>query len=219
MHYFSSATAGKVLGHPRYWTLPFLMRYLDKAAAQTGKDPENGFLWAVHGPELARRVPVDRTAGYRDTAHRRSFILRALGLLGDAARLSGRTGRAEACFLEGRLLLEQEWVAGPVAGFLWRLLDFNAASKKPSDDIVEIVSKLAKDDVEPLDAGRLALVRSKIGLAAAEEVGPLLVDALTAAGDGRGSGYERFREDAFSLALDAVRGGQPRRILDHGLVA
>ncbi|MEM8994716.1 MAG: hypothetical protein AAGF23_07980 [Acidobacteriota bacterium] len=219
IHYFSSTEAGKVLGHPRYWTLPFLVRYLDKAAAATLEDPEEGFLFAVHGPELARRVPMDPASGYGDDARRRSFIVLALGLLGDAARRSGRLGKAEACFLEGRLLLEDEWVAGPVAGFLWRLLEFDLESKRPTAEVVRIVSDLPADDVDPADVGRLFLVRSKIGLAAGGDVGPLLVGALTAAGAGRGSRYERLREDLFSLALAAVRGGQTRGIADHGLVA
>lgn len=107
IRYLSPLNAGKVLGHPRYRTRLFFSHYLERSEASVFASAEDGFLYAMHLPGLARLVPIGG-AGFRDHAERAGAHLRALGLFGLSAELYGEATTSQAAFAEGRFAISQE---------------------------------------------------------------------------------------------------------------
>ena len=100
--YVSPLTAGKVLGHARYWTLPFLRLYLDLCDETAFHHPEEGYLLGQHAPELARRIPYGEH-GYASKIERQSWRAHALAVWGSCCRICGELTQAESAY---RLALE-----------------------------------------------------------------------------------------------------------------
>ena len=113
--YVSPLTAGKVLGHERYWTLPFLRLYLDLCDETAFHHPEEGYLLGQHAPELARRIPFG-VQGYASELERRSWRVHALAVWGSCCRVCGELTQAESAYRLARELAEQQDVSADCRG-------------------------------------------------------------------------------------------------------
>ncbi|MEM1177227.1 MAG: hypothetical protein AAGM22_02685 [Acidobacteriota bacterium] len=88
--------AAKVTSKDIYWTVPFLELYLERCDSLAFDAPREGLDLALHAPQLARRVPVDRGAGtYRSFEVRYSFEVRSIVVLASLYRLVGHYLEAE----------------------------------------------------------------------------------------------------------------------------
>lgn len=113
--YVSPLTAGKVLGHERYWTLPFLRLYLDLCDETAFHHPEEGYLLGQHAPELARRIPYGEQ-GYQTELERRSWRVHALAVWGSCCRVCGELTQAESAYRLARELGERHSVSADCRG-------------------------------------------------------------------------------------------------------
>lgn len=219
IRYLTPVNAGKVLGNGRYWTVPFLRRYLERADIALRSRAEDGFLYAVHGPELARRVQVGGSGGFENEREKQSYALVALGILGAAAHSFGELTKAQVSFAEGKLLLDaQVLLPGFVARFLWRLAAFEHALGHSDDSSLARATQLPQHEVSPVDRGRLALVKGQIACMEGRGGGEELAEALLCAGTHRRGVLADLRDDVLTASLSVVRERALPLFAHHGLM-
>lgn len=99
MRWVKPETAGKVLGHYRYWTVQFLELYLERCDETALDVPADAYLLAQHAPELARRIRIGDEAGeYESATEKLSGIVMALAVKGSCCRANAELDEASLCF-------------------------------------------------------------------------------------------------------------------------
>ena len=113
IRYVQPNNAAKVLGHRRYWSLPFLRLYMDLCDERLFDVPEEGYLLAQNLPELARRIEVGRSEDghYPSSSAKASWQIRSLAVWGSACRARGELTQAAAAYATATRLAADEGVA------------------------------------------------------------------------------------------------------------
>lgn len=95
--YITPMSSGKVLAHPRYWTLAFLRLYLDLCDETTFHCAEEGYLLGQPAAELARRIGI-QDGGYGNDQERLDWRVRALAVWGSCCRAHGQLTESRAAY-------------------------------------------------------------------------------------------------------------------------
>ncbi|MEM6793826.1 MAG: hypothetical protein AAF725_07570, partial [Acidobacteriota bacterium] len=88
---------GKVVARSCYWTVDFLLLYLDACDDRAFDVPQDGYALAVQAPELARRIEVGPEPGqFASNLERASSRVLSYAVFGSCCRAAGRLSEAEA---------------------------------------------------------------------------------------------------------------------------